>query len=201
VVAVGGCGGPAPGPDGGADATRPDARALDAGPEDAGPEDAGPEDAGPGDAGLGDSGRDVGLDDAHTHAADDAGHDAAPVPDAAIDAGPPALHGCADFADRTAPDAERVVRFDSSPSLAYTPACIRIARGQSVAFEGPFSRHPLTPGRVPGREDEPPGTEPTPITAVEAGLRAEFTFPEPGLFPYFCPIHAASGMVGVVAVE
>lgn len=171
----------------------------------------------PMDAGLDGALVDVGTSDAHAEAALDATRENAPAPadgglDAAHspdggtapdtgDAGPPALHGCVDFVDRRAPDAERVVRFDSSPSLAYTPACLLVARGQSVVFEGPFSRHPLTPGRVPGREDEPEGTSPSPIPAVEEGTHVEVPFADPGRFPFFCPIHAASGMVGVVAVE
>lgn len=119
----------------------------------------------------------------------------------ASDAGPPPLHGCIEFEDRRADDADRTVRFDSSPSLAYTPPCILVAVGQLVAFEGPFFRHALAPGRSPRRPAEPVGSPDNPIPATEAGTRIEATFLGPGLFPFYCSTHDLSGMVGVVRVE
>lgn len=130
---------------------------------------------------------------------DDAGR--APSGAGLDDAGPPVLHDCRDFEDRSAPDAERTVIFGGAATYAYEPACMRVAPGQSVTFSGRFTHHPLAPGRSPLRPLDPPGASDTPMVAVEEGMTATVTFPTAGDYPYHCPVHDRLGMWGVVRVE
>lgn len=123
-----------------------------------------------------------------------------PPRDAASDAAP-TFHGCSDdrFVDRRAAAATRTVTFGAGATpFSYSPNCIRIAVGQSVAFTGAFSVHPLSPGVHGNPSAAPPGN---PIPLTTSGDRAEVAFPAAGVFPYFCTVHGAAGMTGVVRVE
>ena len=118
--------------------------------------------------------------------------------DAAVDASAPLnLCGDGDFTDRSDPSAAREVRFGGSLGMAYSPACIRVAVGQTVRFSGAFGSHPLRPGARVGDAGAPS----SPIAPTQTGDRAEFTFTNAGDFPYFCEVHGAMGMMGVVRVR
>ncbi len=119
------------------------------------------------------------------------------------DAGP-TLNGCAggDYVDRTAASADRTVSFgtaNGSPPFNYAPRCITIAAGQSVTFNGTFAAHPLSPGSNPTALTA--GSANNPIQRTGSGSPAMFTFPTAGLYPYFCEMHYAAGMMGVVQVH
>ncbi|MGV3621333.1 MAG: hypothetical protein ACO1OB_10980, partial [Archangium sp.] len=86
------------------------------------------------------------------------------------DAGPgvEVIHGCTEYADRSAAGAERRVSFGSandSPALGYAPKCITVARGQSVTFTGNFNTHPLAPGAF----NSDAGSPGNPITRKDTG--------------------------------
>jgi plastocyanin len=111
------------------------------------------------------------------------------------------FHGCTDprFVDGRSAGAMRVVTFGvGATPFAYTPNCLRIAVGQTVTFRGAFSVHPLSPG-VHGRPSANPASNPIPATT--SGDQIEVSFPMAGVFPYFCTVHGAAGMTGVVRVE
>ena len=108
------------------------------------------------------------------------------------------LHGCAPgaFMDARAAAASRVVTFGAT--FQFTPKCLTVAAGQTVTFMGFFTGHPLSPGVQGGGAGASPGN-PIPRTAM--GDRVDVVFPTAGVFPYFCEMHGAAGMVGVVRVE
>lgn len=112
------------------------------------------------------------------------------------DAGVPVIHGCTDYVVT----AERRVSFgtaNDSPALGYAPKCLTISVGQSVTFAGNFNTHPL----VPGAFNSDAGTSGNPIARKDTGADdSVVTFDAPGLFPYFCDLHAPT-MVGVVQVR
>jgi plastocyanin len=68
-----------------------------------------------------------------------------------------------------------------------------------VTFTGSFSGHPLRGGVAPGETGT--GATQNPIANIAAGTSMPFTFPAPGLYPYYCVFHAGSGMVGVIQVR
>lgn len=113
------------------------------------------------------------------------------------------LNGCTDstFTDRSDPMAQRVIAFGGamgSPATNFAPPCITITQGQSVTFVGNFSSHPLTPGEYRGLHL---GSDNNPIPATTSGdTPREVTFPTTGNFPFYCQIHHALGMHGVVRV-
>jgi len=114
----------------------------------------------------------------------------------------PGLNGCsdADFIDRTAAGAERTVAFGTGASpFTYAPKCITVAAGQTVTFMGDLSVHPLAPGTSPAAMSA--GTAGNPIARTGAGTMARVTFAGAGTYPYFCELHYAGGMVGVVRVR
>jgi plastocyanin len=106
------------------------------------------------------------------------------------------LNGCdaAKAEDHTA-DATTTV---TQAALKYTPACIKIAAGNAVTWEMDFGIHPLVGGTVEGSTKTPDSS--SPITA-SSGTTVTITFPNAGEFPYYCDIHAGTGMAGVVYVE
>ncbi|MEZ4400949.1 MAG: plastocyanin/azurin family copper-binding protein [Kofleriaceae bacterium] len=137
----------------------------------------------------------------------------AAVPDApvTVDAMPPdavppdaaaaMLNGCtqAGADDRTGAAASRAIAFGGAAGLAYSPACMRIAAGQAVTFNGSFAGHPLQAGTVVGATAQPMSGGP--ITATTVGTTATFTFPTAGAYPYYCDFHFTGGMAGVIYVE
>jgi plastocyanin len=77
--------------------------------------------------------------------------------------------------------------------FSYTPKCLRIAAGQSVAFDGPFASHPLTQGCGPAE-----------VITNGTGSSASFTFTVPGVYGYYCALHgsaAGTGMGGAILVD
>ncbi|PZR12841.1 MAG: hypothetical protein DI536_14885 [Archangium gephyra] len=110
------------------------------------------------------------------------------------------IHNCTEYVDRSAEGAARQVSFGSandSPALGYAPKCITIARGQSVTFSGNFNTHPLSPGAF----NADAGSPGNPITRKDTGADdLVVVFPEAGLYPYYCDLHAPT-MVGVVQVR
>ena len=73
----------------------------------------------------------------------------------------------------------------------YSPPCIAVKVGQSVAFAGNFSAHPLLAkgGNAGG---------PLPVVAEDTGSAHGYTFTTAGTFGFGCANHAA--MQGAVLV-
>jgi len=112
------------------------------------------------------------------------------------------LNGCTEarFVDRSASSADRTVTFGfSSNVFAYSPRCITVAMGQTVTFLGDLSVHPIAPGTSPSAANV--GTAGNPIPRTETGGVLRVTFPNAGVYPYFCVFHYAGGMAGVVRVR
>jgi plastocyanin len=63
-----------------------------------------------------------------------------------------------------------------------------------------FTTHPLAPGLAPSHASDPAGTEPSPIQMHTSGSIYSVMFPNPGFYPFYCTVHQASGMVGVIRV-
>ncbi|HEY2901260.1 MAG TPA: hypothetical protein VGL59_11835, partial [Polyangia bacterium] len=78
----------------------------------------------------------------------------------------------------------------SSPQQ-YTPACLKISKGDNVTFAGAFSNHPLDARTATG------ATAGNPITATDSGTSKVVAFPNAGFFPFHCQKHPGS-MFGVV---
>ena len=114
----------------------------------------------------------------------------------------PDFNGCtaADYEDRSALDAERIIGI-ATEGLTFTPACLIIAVGQTVRWQGSLGSHPLAPGN-PDHPDA--GSADSPISATSSGQSVEFVFGKAGTFPYYCELHAfgdGQGMAGVVHVR
>jgi plastocyanin len=86
--------------------------------------------------------------------------------------------------------AAATVQFGGNFGLAYSPSRVTVRAGQSVAWQGSFSAHPLI-------SDDGQFPEQT------SGTRFTFTFASPGTFRYHCGRHASimSGEVVVLPVE
>lgn len=111
---------------------------------------------------------------------------------------PPAetFNGCTAFVDGA------TVSFggqDGSPLFGYSPPCLHVAPGATVTFSGDFSVHPLASGTSP--TDRAAGSPNNPIPETVSGSSLTVTFPAAGTYPYFCEMHYAAGMAGVVRVE
>jgi plastocyanin len=83
--------------------------------------------------------------------------------------------------------------------FAYTPKCLKVTRGASVTFTGSFTTHPLASSMNRGI------TTDNPIQNTGTGDTATFTFPNPGVYAYFCEFHGSaddgSGMAGAIWVQ
>jgi plastocyanin len=106
------------------------------------------------------------------------------------------VNGCttADFAanDLTAQSNARVITFPTAAAPAqYQPACVTIAVGQSLTFNGSFTNHPLVQA----------GGDPSVfITSTSTGTTATFGFPVGGTYGFQCSNHP-SIMKGAVFVK
>jgi plastocyanin len=87
----------------------------------------------------------------------------------------------------------------SFDNFTYSPRCLRISVGTSVAFTGDFSSHPLRPGLAPGQSGT--ASPNTPIQATGSGTSKTFIFNAAGDYPFYCENHHAQGMMGVVRVR
>jgi plastocyanin len=107
-----------------------------------------------------------------------------------------AVNGCstADFAahDLSAQSASRVITFPTTAAPAqYQPACVTIAVGQSLTFNGSFTNHPLVQA----------GGDPSVfINSTSSGTTATFGFPVGGTYGFQCSNHP-SVMKGAVFVK
>jgi plastocyanin len=115
---------------------------------------------------------------------------------------PAGFNGCTDtsFVDGTAAPQIDFGGVGTSGVFDYQPRCLRIPRGQTVTFAGDFSVHPLSPGTSPEQLDA--GTAGNPIPRFSTGTAPlAVKFPAAGEFPYFCEMHYAAGMAGVIRVK
>jgi plastocyanin len=113
----------------------------------------------------------------------------------------PALNGCAPtmFVNGSSPAVVSFGGASGSPLFGYAPACLRITAGESVTFMGDFSVHPMSPGSSPTMTTT--GSPNNPIKPADSGSSSSVTFPTAGMYPYFCQMHYAAGMAGVVLVQ
>lgn len=96
------------------------------------------------------------------------------------------LNGCTTFLDESAPSAARKIVWD--PSVATSPMrCMIIKKGQTIAFEGNLTTHPLLASG---------GDTPTPVATVAP--TGKVTFTAAGTFGFVCGVHAS--MTGAVKV-
>ena len=116
------------------------------------------------------------------------------------DAAAPTFNGCTPPMFQNGPRASTVSfgGAGGSPLFGYAPPCLRVAAGASVTFAGDFSVHPLSPGTSPTTTTA--GSANNPIARTETGTSLAVTFPTAGVYPYFCEMHYAAGMAGVVLV-
>jgi plastocyanin len=104
---------------------------------------------------------------------------------------------CGTFTDWTAASTDRAILFKN---YEYDPRCVQVRPGQSVAFKGDFTVHPLAqacgPADVFERRlslDASPGAE----------TSALFTLPAAGLYGYYCLDHGnpqGAAMAGAILV-
>ncbi|HVY48309.1 MAG TPA: hypothetical protein VHB21_20620 [Minicystis sp.] len=90
----------------------------------------------------------------------------------------------------------QTIAFGGVNGLAYVPKCLLVNADQTVTFDGDFLSHPLTSGEVRGMtlcSDGGPlnfgGTGPKTFTLTA------------GTYPYYCGVHGAFGMNGLVIVQ
>jgi len=72
-----------------------------------------------------------------------------------------------------------------------------------VTFSGDFLFHPLLGGTVVGSGLSAvitPATGGPFVPVTSAGTTRDFTLAATGDFPFYCTVHAAAGMAGVVTV-
>jgi plastocyanin len=108
------------------------------------------------------------------------------------------VHGCslANAVDRSGLQDVRTVTFTF---YEYNPKCLRIAPGQTVTFSGDFTFHPIRGGQIAGNSEAPDNT--SPITPTSGGNMKDVTFPNDGVFPYYCDSHGVDfDMFGAVFV-
>lgn len=117
-----------------------------------------------------------------------------------IGAIPGALHACeeADFVDLSGGPPEGRMIMVPRGTFMFDNPCITIRAGQSVMFMWDFAMHPLTPGVAPDHTGT--GTEPSSIVAQSTGTLSDQVFPATGNYPFYCAVHFAGSMVGVVRV-
>ena len=70
----------------------------------------------------------------------------------------------------------------------FFPACVRLASGGTVVFQGSFHDHPLQSRAL--------GTNPSPILGTNFGGAVEYEFSNPGVYTYGCAAHPNE--IGVV---
>ncbi len=122
--------------------------------------------------------------------------DAAVAPDAVAS---PAFCGASGFVDRRGMG-EVTIGFGGelgSAPFGYTPACVTVNVGQSLRFVGGFNTHPLSPGTSPTDDT---GAAGSPILRTTSGNELRFTADAAGEFPYYCELHFAGNMRGIVRV-
>ncbi len=83
-------------------------------------------------------------------------------------------NGCtlATAEDHTKDTAPVLINFGGAVGVKYTPACIVIAKGQSVTFTGSFSAHPLQAGTVDDGGAHPATGSPIQATSTGAARTA-----------------------------
>jgi plastocyanin len=115
------------------------------------------------------------------------------------DAAAPTFNGCAPGSFASGTDTVSFGGQGGSPLFGYAPACLRVGVGGAVTFRGDFSVHPISPGTSPTTTTA--GTGNNPIAATASGMSLAVTFSAAGTYPYFCEMHYAAGMAGVILVE
>jgi plastocyanin len=106
------------------------------------------------------------------------------------------LNGC--DPDTAVPLAASVL-FGDGVGSNYSPPCFTVSASDMVTFEGPFSSHPFTGGRVIGNVATPDASGP--FTPTSTGTTATFTMSSAGRFGFYCTAHALGGMKGAVFVS
>lgn len=96
------------------------------------------------------------------------------------------LNGCTTFVDESAPTAAHKIVWDLSVASSPT-RCMTIRKGQTIAFEGNFTAHPLGASG---------GDTPTPFSSVAA--TGKVTFTAAGIFGFVCGNHPT--MTGAIKV-
>jgi plastocyanin len=107
------------------------------------------------------------------------------------------VNGCAaSMAIDKTNDATTTISF---AGIEYTPRCVRVRAGGMVVFSGNFASHPLLGGTVTGSTATPDPASALPATS--AGSEVTVTLAKAGAVPYYCTVHASSGMTGAIFVE
>jgi plastocyanin len=114
----------------------------------------------------------------------------------------PGINGCTSSSFTSASDAgTATINFGGGLGNNYNPKCLAVAHGRPVTWMGDFGVHPLRQGLAPSQQGGPDAGSPnSPIQSTSSGSTATFTFPTPGVYPYFCSAHESQGMFGAVEV-
>ncbi len=96
----------------------------------------------------------------------------------------------------------KTVEVDGTAALKWEPATITLQPGDSVKFKvvaaGP---HPVGSGSSPPTDDKKFDTSKCQLANMTApGSSCTVVFAKAGSFPFFCTVHFASGMKGVIQV-
>ncbi|HEX7663240.1 MAG TPA: plastocyanin/azurin family copper-binding protein, partial [Polyangiaceae bacterium] len=107
------------------------------------------------------------------------------------------INGCTSFADNTASGVSNLAwgfGIMSDPNH-----CAHIKAGQTVKWTGDFTSHPLA-----AHDDraDAGGGSPNPITsgATSGSSSVTITFPNPGVYGYWCTVHQTM-MMGAIVVD
>ena len=90
-------------------------------------------------------------------------------------------------------------------TLTFSPSTVNISVGDTVRWTWAASGHSVTSGPTSCTPDgmfcSPNNTNCSTCVTSNTGFVYEFTFTQVGNFPYFCCVHCALGMTGVVNVS
>jgi plastocyanin len=91
-------------------------------------------------------------------------------------------------------------------ALTFDPSTVKISVGDTVQWTWAASGHSVTSGNstsctADGQFCSPNNTNCTVCVTSNVGFVYEFTFTQAGTFSYFCCVHCAFGMTGVVNVS
>jgi plastocyanin len=91
---------------------------------------------------------------------------------------------------------------DGTPQFTWEPAKVTIAPGGTVTFKivGP-TPHPVGSGSAPPNDDGKFDTAGCQIDQLSGdGASCTVRFEKAGTYPFFCTLHYAAGMVGIITV-
>ena len=111
-----------------------------------------------------------------------------------------AVNNClaSDYGDRRGQSRFTISAVMQPGVFRYTPRCVIADAGTIIDFTLDFGAHPTIGGRVvAGTGMADPAS---PIGAITFGKTAAITFPDAGIFPFYCDFHVAQAMMGAIEI-